>query len=1655
MSSAQLQRAVLHGQAATVQALLLRPLIDGTVEELERKRASRAEPEARLRASERVLAAAAVAEKAAVKARVAAESLYHAIQSEGDEWVEQHAMEQESFGRQSAADADIVFATEAGSPHLLTEEQIESARRVKIRSAQTFASPLAMRGVVPSPWEPLPHSRLAAEQQKEAREQARADLDAKVACGEASKAELAQLRQYHWAEGMEQLRHQRIGRVLYDPDAIKSLYSVQTNPPWVRETKELLSEWAHAQNPGKKQSEEWRGERLVSVRVAKALFEALAEAGPKDTGCESWQSEVQWVIGMLADAASQRDKWSGGRASARRGVGLTHSADQLDHIFERLDRNRDGGISRAELILQLRKNSELAAMLDLPSHVKDDDREDFEALFQGMDGDSSGNVDCNEFVRFFSRGSAGQKPGGGCSLDSVLTELLVLGRSTACLPLQFSQEQADDYVARVLEPLANLKRHGWYQPTTMAEIARTRALEAHRTSDIIHARSQSEPFSATTGYSPISSLFLFRVEIRLSNSVFGIAAVILQAAREVECDHADEVEDATDDIEQYKEQLEAMDDEITELQARIALYRGPIHGIGSRLREQVCAADSDYTGCTGSAVVGSRKYRVQDVALNGTPENLAPVPGSSLALVAAWRGHLEVLEVLLAMQADPNRAAIDGSTPLYMAAGAGRADIVATLLKAGAEPGRMKPGGYSPLWIAATQREHGGTRIPWPENGHIPSATKSDRTGHSVKQLSAANDRLKLCGSEYQNSFAIKESTCLLASQIGTRPTPRVSSDPDSLATVEALLSFGQSKLEAARARREGIAKAMALDLNAFTSTSNELAKRRDKEAEMIAMCDQLRAELEELKATAIADEKDSDGEDTEAETQLLENRPSARRRLRSAIAATTVGPGLQRRRGRSPDPGERERARAPKKTPQEIQQRWKFSAALGSEFSKRARSPDPMDRSDALWTAAATASAQRHFRVWTCEACGKRRIPVDMSECPLCGKVKPPGPEPCPDYDNWKRVVDDESGMPYWFDVTGKNESTWDPPPGWEDEFYRRTSQVKPNSREGRQLAKLDKRKEKLATGKTIATPRPQVGAEDMARVAAVFATVDADGSGTVSLQELADALQKDSGLAKMLNLSEHSDCSQTEHLANKSGAELTSEASIKLLFEAMDRNKDGSVSKEEFMGFVASGKAKRAAGGGLGWQILRQKLPWVVEAEKLVEEWVQVVDKDGNGLVGKREAKSMLRALAEFRAFYAAAVLKEAGMERETKRRAGTLQEQEQQQPQQPPQPEPEPEPEEEPDLATEPEPEALEPDGGKNAPSGKSNELFSSISQTREKRQIRNKLLSQMFRKADTNGDGKLVRAELIQSLRRNKDMATVLDLPQKITDKERAAFERVFQAMDRDDDRGIDEREFIKFFSSGKAAAAAFKLGASQRQATAGFEGVSEDWNWEDLLEELDQDNDGQLSAKELMGLFVDIDPKNYHQYTTCVLKPLHELKQNGWFDPVAMTKLCLKRLGQAESKLGQRQVRMRKAEDHCTVAIQQVQRTGKQLAAADKNASAALQYLGDYLNFAVGESGVTVLHIAAERGDMPLLSLLLQTDTLELDKSKANGTTALHCAAANGHVEAVQALLDSGAQMDVLDASGRTASDRARQSGLAEAGEVEAILTAARLQRQRA
>jgi hypothetical protein len=44
----------------------------------------------------------------------------------------------------------------------------------------------------------------------------------------------------------------------------------------------------------------------------------------------------------------------------------------------------------------------------------------------------------------------------------------------ACLPVQFTDDQAADYIQRVLDPLSLLQRHGWYHPAALAGIAQLR-----------------------------------------------------------------------------------------------------------------------------------------------------------------------------------------------------------------------------------------------------------------------------------------------------------------------------------------------------------------------------------------------------------------------------------------------------------------------------------------------------------------------------------------------------------------------------------------------------------------------------------------------------------------------------------------------------------------------------------------------------------------------------------------------------------------------------------------------------------------------------------------------------------------------------------------------------------------------------------------------------------------------------------------------------------------------------------------------------------------------------------------------------------------------------------------------------------------------------
>eukprot|EP01052_Picozoa_sp_SAG31_P052967 SAG31_NODE_13342_length_875_cov_9.918814_1_plen_204_part_10 len=62
---------------------------------------------------------------------------------------------------------------------------------------------------------------------------------------------------------------------------------------------------------------------------------------------------------------------------------------KLREIFNRVDRDQDGGINRRELILALRRNPDICGHLKLPMKIRQEDgsRDKVEAFFQAIDSD--------------------------------------------------------------------------------------------------------------------------------------------------------------------------------------------------------------------------------------------------------------------------------------------------------------------------------------------------------------------------------------------------------------------------------------------------------------------------------------------------------------------------------------------------------------------------------------------------------------------------------------------------------------------------------------------------------------------------------------------------------------------------------------------------------------------------------------------------------------------------------------------------------------------------------------------------------------------------------------------------------------------------------------------------------------------------------------------------------------------------------------------------------------------------------------------------------------------------------------------------------------------------------------------------------------------
>lgn len=83
-------------------------------------------------------------------------------------------------------------------------------------------------------------------------------------------------------------------------------------------------------------------------------------------------------------------------------------------LWESCDKNHDGTVTRIELVIALRSNPHLADLLGLQTHIQAEDgsRDEFEAVFRGLDADDSKGVTLDEWVEGITalRDGGGTKP---------------------------------------------------------------------------------------------------------------------------------------------------------------------------------------------------------------------------------------------------------------------------------------------------------------------------------------------------------------------------------------------------------------------------------------------------------------------------------------------------------------------------------------------------------------------------------------------------------------------------------------------------------------------------------------------------------------------------------------------------------------------------------------------------------------------------------------------------------------------------------------------------------------------------------------------------------------------------------------------------------------------------------------------------------------------------------------------------------------------------------------------------------------------------------------------------------------------------------------------------------------------------------------------
>ena len=83
---------------------------------------------------------------------------------------------------------------------------------------------------------------------------------------------------------------------------------------------------------------------------------------------------------------------------------------------------------------------------------------------------------------------------------------------------------------------------------------------------------------------------------------------------------------------------------------------------------------------------------------------------------------------------------------------------------------------------------------------------------------------------------------------------------------------------------------------------------------------------------------------------------------------------------------------------------------------------------------------------------------------------------------------------------------------------------------------------------------------------------------------------------------------------------------------------------------------------------------------------------------------------------------------------------------------------------------------------------------------------------------------------------------------------------------------------------------------------------------------------------------------------------------------------------------------------------------------------------------LSENGATLAHIAARRGDLETLKVIVKTEESLCKVGDIRGATPLHVCAYHGHVDCLTCLLESGAKTNLVDFDGATPVHFAAASG---------------------